>query len=535
MLGYILAGIGLMFLKEIADSSERANKMNEQYKNELKELRYKKSLKEENALNIFSSRKNELISSFSNQLVEDFSNNMDFCREEMEKEYENYNIELNKYIDQISAIESEGNLYNSRINHSLENIAQKMGKFEVNHLNILLIGPSGVGKSCLINSILKSENEEIAKSGMTKPTTKTFNIYESNKMPNIRLIDSRGFEKGNYDVNSFVKEITNYVEDQQLRGDPDNFIHCIWYCITGTRFEDIEEETLKTLASIYDDSKLPIIVVYTQAVIPDYYNEIKSTIENINGNFEYIPVVAKDIYISEGTIVKTKNIDLLISKSLDKAKNAVYSSVFSSLRKKVKNETDFEIEQSLSGIKNKLYEYINSNDCNIVQEFNEEENYKNIIKSLLYEKDEKKELKEETKKLIKELTENFRKKNEEILGKCLNDFIQQKSYEISNKLLEIQTEVNKENDGNLKVLKSRTEFQEDSKSLIFNAIIEVAKTIGFFNNIRLLPLKFVDLISNKIKKGLLGAINDESMNNAINKNIRGQFEKILSVVKNFMF
>jgi GTP-binding protein EngB required for normal cell division len=534
MFGYVLALIGGMLLKSMLDGDYKDHQRNNYYQNELRQLKNEKRRKDENALSLFNARKNELITSFSNKLVEDFSNDIDFCKQEMDKEYDNYNVEINKYIDQISEIENKENLYNSRINHSLEQLAQKMGKNDINHLNILLLGPSGVGKSCLINSILK---EEAAKSGMTKPTTKSFNIYESNKMPNIRLIDSRGFEKGNYDVNSFVKEITNYIESQQLKGNPDNFIHCIWYCITGTRFEDIEEETLQTLSSIYDDSKLPIIVVYTQAVIPSYYNEIKKEIEKIRTNIEYIPIIAKDIEISDNTIIKSKNIDLLLSKSLDKAKNAVYSSVFSSLRKKIKNETDYEIEQSLNNIKNKLYENINSNanDSNIIKSFNEEENYKNIFKSLLYEKNEKKELKEETKKVIKELIINLRNKNKEILGKCLNDFIQKKSYELSNKLLEIQSEVNRENDGNLKVYKSRIEFQEESKRFIYNAIVEVAKNIGFFNNIRLLPLKFVDLISNKVKKELSGIINDKSMNNVINTNIRSQFEKIFSAVKKFMF
>ena len=535
MLGYILTAIGVIFMGGLVEEHDREIKRNEYHQNKIRELTYAKKLKEENTFKIFNERKNELISSFSNKLVEDFSNNMDFCKQEMDKEYDRYTLELNKYIDQITEIENQENLFNSRINKSLENLAQNMGKNEVNHLNILLIGPSGVGKSCLINSILKSEKEEMAESGMTKPTTKTFKIYESNKMPNIRLIDSRGFEKGNYNVNSFVKEITNYVEEQQLKGNPDNFIHCIWYCITGTRFEDIEEETLKTLSSIYDDSKLPIIVVYTQAIIPNYYNEIQKEIEKINANFEYIPVVAKDIYISDSTVIKTNNIDLLLSKSLDKAKNAVYSSVFSSIRKKVKNETDFEIEQSLNGIKNKLNEYINSMDSSSIQMFDEEENYENIIKNLLYEKNEKKELKEETKKVVKELINDLRNKNEEILGKCMNDFIQQKSYELSNQLLEIQTEVSRENDRNLKSLKSPIEFQEESKSLIYNAIVEVAKAIGFFNNIRSLPFKFVDSISNKIKKELSGIINDRSINNVINTNIRSQFEKILSTVKNFMF
>ena len=104
-------------------------------------------------------------------------------------------------------------------------------------MNNLLIGPSENGKSCLIKSILKLENEKMVESEMTKPTTKAFDIYESNKMPNIRLIDSRGIEKGNYDVKTWA----NYVESLQLKGNIDNFIHCIWYGITGTRFEDVEE------------------------------------------------------------------------------------------------------------------------------------------------------------------------------------------------------------------------------------------------------------------------------------------------------
>ena len=226
----------------------------------------------------------------------------------------------------------------------------------------------------------------------------------------------------------------------------------------------------------------------------------------------------------------------MVSKSLDKAKNAVYSSVFSSLRKKVKNDTNFEIEQSLTIIKNNLNEYISSmKESNSNKAFNEEDYYNNIFRSFLYEKNTKKDLKEETKKIIKELTDYLGKKNGEILGKCLNDFIEQKSYELSNKLLEIQSEVNRENDGNLKILKSSSDFQEESRINIHDIIIKVAEKIYFFNNIRLLPLKLVDLISSKVKKEFLGVINNESTNNVINKNIRRQFEKILSGIKKFIF
>ena len=157
-------------------------------------------------------------------------------------------------------------------------------------------------------------------------------------MPNIRLIDSRGIEKGKYNIDEFIKEITNFIEEQELKGDPDYFIHCIWYCVTGTRFEEIEEETLKKLSSIYDDSKLPIIVVYTQAMVPKYYNAIKSDVLKLRNDLEFLPVVAKDIKLADGSTLRSKNVDKLLEISAEKAKNAVYSSVYSSLKKIIQSK-----------------------------------------------------------------------------------------------------------------------------------------------------------------------------------------------------
>ena len=96
------------------------------------------------------------------------------------------------------------------------------------------------------------------------------------------------------------------------------------------------------MASIYDDSKLPIIVVYTQAIIPQYYNGINKDIIKNNKNLEFIPVVAKDIELSEGKIIKSYNLDKLLIVSLEKAKNAVSSSVYSAIKKMVKNEINIE-------------------------------------------------------------------------------------------------------------------------------------------------------------------------------------------------
>ena len=52
--------------------------------------------------------------------------------------------------------------------------------------------------------------------------------------------------------------------------------------------------------------------------------------------------------ISDNKIIKSKNLDILLTKSVEKSKNAVNSSVFSSLRKIVLNEIDIESKNSLT-------------------------------------------------------------------------------------------------------------------------------------------------------------------------------------------
>ena len=515
MLGYFLTAIGTYLLADFMNDEKQSN-----YERE-----------KEQALSLFNQKKNDLLSSFTNKLINEFSHNLDFCKKEMEEQYNNYNEELNSIIEKITSIENSENLFGSRINESMEKLSKKMSQLEVKHLNILLVGPSGVGKSFLINSILKLKKGNLAEAKISKPTTKSFNVYESEEISNIRLIDSRGIEKGNYNAEAVVEEITNYVESRELAGNPDEFIHCIWYCITGTRFEDIEEEILSKLSALYDDSKLPVIVVYTQAIIPRYYEVIKEDVQKIKNDIEYIPVVAKDIELSDGSSIKSKNIDLLVTKSIEKAKNAVYSSVFSSIRKIIKNDTDSQIETVLNSFKENLKKYTSSNQSSIF-EFNEEKNYIEIFKKFLYGESTKKDLKKETKEMINELINKLKQKNEDIMNSCLNNYIQVQSDELGNKLLELQAEVNQE--GYLKY-KSRKTFSDEVSQGLFDSISPIAKNIGFTNYIKFLPLKLVGFLSGYIKNELFSYINANSPKNLLNKIIQDQFKNILSKVKKIKF
>lgn len=153
ILGALLGGILLGGL----GNNEKNNYYRED--NERLKLSYEK---ERIALNQFNARKQELISSFSNQLFLDFSKDLDnnFCETEINEEYEN-NLasEFNEYIKKIIDSENEENLFSLRVDNSLDKLTKKMSGQEINHLNILLLGPSGVGKSTLINSILKLDEK----------------------------------------------------------------------------------------------------------------------------------------------------------------------------------------------------------------------------------------------------------------------------------------------------------------------------------------------------------------------------------------
>jgi len=527
MLGYIISAlIGAAFINMINEEKEKEKAR----ETEMWAEREIQSSKRREALTEFNYRKQEIYNSFSNEFSKQLSEDIDFCKKDL-NQYDVYISYFNEGIKNITKIENEKNLFSSRIDNYIEKSSNKLSEFEINHLNVLLVGPSGVGKSCLINSILELDGDKKAETEITKPTTKTFNVYESEIKPNIRLIDSRGIEKGDYNIDSFVNEITKYIENQELNGNPDNFIHCIWYCITGTRFEDIEEKTLLKLSSIYDDFKLPIIVVYTQAIIPDFYNAISKEINKINKKIEFIPVIAKDMITSENKIVKSKNLDALLTKSVEKSKNAVNSSVFSALRKIVIHEIDNESKNSL----NQSIKILNENlpmkqNDNIKLEFFEDNIFIKIFKFILLGQDSNKDLKEKSVTIIKELITKLNEKHKEIIKNCLKDSAEKKSNEYINKIYDVMNQIQQEKNIYLDNHLNREDIKNQLFSNIENSFFDLAMSTEIKNNKNLLSIKLIKLISDKVKYELTSLINNDSTKNNLNNKIKNQFQRILSSI-----
>ena len=223
------------------------------------------------------------------------------------------------------------------------------------HKNILLIGNAGVGKSTLINSFLKINK---AKTGMGKPITKSFTPYLAEPDNYFRLYDSKGFNLDD-DYTESVKEIEDFIENKLLSDNPDEFIHCIWYCFTGSRYNEKEKEAIKKLLGKYEDDCLPIIITYLKFINKDEADEYLKLIKDYlkNDKINYTPVRALSNKFSDGNQIidmKSFGLDKLEEITNEKMINATNCSYYQSIRNKIIEEYKKAMNIKIETIANKL-------------------------------------------------------------------------------------------------------------------------------------------------------------------------------------
>ena len=313
---------------------------------EIKETKEKERRKEElkNSLskNVEKIKESKLI-----EIEKEFNKTKDkFCMEEISK-YDK--SEIKQFINSFLRSEKVPNFildFLIQIVHQNKNIIKK-----IEHLNIILVGPSGVGKSTLINALLEVD----IKTGFGCPQTKDSEYYGSYKIPFLRLADSRGIEKSaNSGVNYTFENIKKFIKSQIDSKDYDKFVHIIWYCWTGTRFEQSELELFKKLSDQYSLNNIPVIIVYTNAVFEKEIESAKKYIkEELKLENEFIDILALEKEFN-GEKVKPRNLDQLIEKSIELAKSAIKSSIFEGFIKEISEKIYEVINDVIKELKEKI-------------------------------------------------------------------------------------------------------------------------------------------------------------------------------------
>ena len=381
-------------LKKISEENEaKIKELNDNIKKEKDEEQRKRQIEEQKRLRKIE----EINKKYYDEVEKKRKEKIGVIREEIKK---NESLFCMEEINNMEGIKNEkGNIIRELIEKIFDNdqisdfvldkleIYLKSNKDKVKkakHLNIILVGPSGVGKSTLINAIFETEN--LTKQGFGKPETQGISCIESETISFLRLSDSQGIEKNTrYGAEAICNEIKNYILEKLQTKEPDNYIHCIWYCWKGSRLEESEIKVLETLSSQYTLESLPVIIVYTNAIDDNEIELARNYVkEELHRDNEFIPILAQERII-RNTKVAPFGLDKLIEKSIGLAKGAVKSSCFEGLKEEIKATISAEINQLTEKIKKNIDEEI----TNIISDMDNDlkklyKNNFNIILSVYY-------------------------------------------------------------------------------------------------------------------------------------------------------
>ena len=463
--------------------------------------------------------------------------------EEVLKKYSPSN--LKKFLQNLTEKEKIMNKLIENLKKESEKILNKSYN-NSNHFNVLILGKTGIGKSTLINGIFGFNQNEGALEGVGKPITQKFEEFVSDKRKGLRLIDSKGIEMGEYNINSVFNTTKELIEKRAAEGEPDKLIHCIWYCFKSSnyRFEDIEKNTVSLLMNQYDDNNLPIIIVITQNY-DDKETEIMTNFINdefkfLNREITIMPVIAKEKIIEKKKnklVLEKDGIEELIKISYEKSQKAIYPAIIKSIKEQIIQTFSFNTENNKNKLKDELNEIIQK----ISNEITEDETMENSISklSLIVEKTldiifEIPLISESGKKDITKFLDNLCKWCIKTLNGIILNLVKENSNELKELLFEEQRKVKIAHtvDGTLSNEKTidqyRIESEQDLKPSITKKVYFLA--IKYFYNI---ISENIVKMSEEVIKEQFNKILPELRNNISDDKLKEISNKILQeIIKN---
>ena len=384
----------------------------------------------------------------------------------------NYEIFEKKYLHNFKLVDKDNNMIDSIINNEnsrdlitkkiakrIENISFDAKKYNIDYLTILLIGRKNVGKTTLINYILDSKDGENLQ--ISEENT-DFKTYKSNNVPYLKLIEFKGFEYNEGGSPDKIGEKAINLIDKLINrigaNNYNDFIHCIWYCISGTRFEDSEVEVFKQLKNSYPgEDTMPIIFVYTQTSNDEIADEMFETINQIQANQCIIKTVAEKIYLDEddeNNYIEERGKDELLKETLDKCTKALKGNMINLMIGNISKELGKNLEEEndnndINISKEIIDEFINEytlvlNDADFINYiikifvlklqkfFDDEMKFSNKTKNLLINSNLVKDIKIFVEKILKSINNEINNNSEKMAKKFINEqAIEEKNFLIN--------------------------------------------------------------------------------------------------------
>ena len=232
----------------------------------------------------------------------------------------------------------------------------------INHINFIVIGQAGVGKSCFINESLMLPENKRAREGKGKSVTDKSILYCSEKLKMIRMWDTQGLDYKT--TQEFILNEVKRLVDDGLKKGPDHFINIILYCTTGDRFQDEDGQLIQEIMKIYPFDNLPVIITQLKAYFKKEAEEMEKIIRKILENYldhnivkkiEIRSIVSREMR-DENKVYKARGIPELLRLSFDIMSRALTSATFKKLTQDIENLCKFYVDQKIEFIQ-KIFKY----------------------------------------------------------------------------------------------------------------------------------------------------------------------------------
>jgi uncharacterized protein (DUF697 family)/predicted GTPase len=179
---------------------------------------------------------------------------------------------------------------------------------ERGHVNILIAGSSGVGKSTLINAIFQGD---LATVGQGRPVNQKTTEITKEGIP-LSIFDTRGLELAEFD--NTLKLLEQTVVERSRKPDPNQHIHVAWVCISedSRRVEDGHERLVKMLTA----NNIPTIAVITKSRSDNGFRavvrELLPEVVNVISVRSIREEIRDDDDEDDVLVLKPKNLDKLV-------------------------------------------------------------------------------------------------------------------------------------------------------------------------------------------------------------------------------